>query len=35
MKELVLKKLEELGKKLITKQEWSQQIFDILSESAR
>ena len=30
-----IKKLEELGKKLITEQEWSQQIFDILSESAR
>ena len=30
-----IKKLEELGKKLITEQEWPQQIFDILSESAR
>ena len=30
-----IKKLEELGKKLITEQEWSQQIFDILSKSAR
>ena len=30
-----IKKLEELGKKLITEQEWSQQIFDIISESAR
>ena len=30
-----IKKLEELGKKLITEQEWSQQIFYLLSESAR
>ena len=30
-----IKKLEELGKNLKAEQEWSQQIFDTLSESVR